>query len=139
MLKDQYYDTPFKSLSIYDPLGAVFAIMPWNYPFWQVLRYAAPIIMSGNVTLLKHTPNVIGCAKAIEKAFLEAGFPEGVFQQINIAIPQIENVIAADIVHGITLTGSEITGASVAALAGKHIKKNSIGTRWFRCIYLLNE
>jgi succinate-semialdehyde dehydrogenase/glutarate-semialdehyde dehydrogenase len=95
--------------------------------------------MSGNVTLLKHTPNVIGCAKAIEKAFLEAGFPEGVFQQINIAIPQIENVIAADIVHGITLTGSEITGASVAALAGKHIKKNSIGTRWFRCIYLLNE
>jgi succinate-semialdehyde dehydrogenase/glutarate-semialdehyde dehydrogenase len=124
MLKEHYYDTPFKSMSVYDPSGAVFAIMPWNYPFWQVLRYAAPAIMAGNVSLLKHAPNVVGCAKAIENAFLEAGFPKGVFQQISIDIPQVESVIASSIVCGITLTGSEMAGSSVAALAGKHIKKS---------------
>lgn len=124
MLKDEYYDTPFKSMSVYDPMGAVFAIMPWNYPFWQVLRYAVPAIMGGNVSVLKHSKNVIGCAKAIENAFLEAGFPEGVFQQITIEISQVESVIAADIVCGISLTGSEMAGASVGSLAGKHIKKS---------------
>ena len=139
MLRDERYDTPFTSMSVYDPTGAVFAIMPWNYPFWQVLRYAAPTIMGGNVTILKHAKNVIGCAKAIENAFLEAGFPEGVFQQITIDIAQVENVISSEIVQGITLTGSEMAGSSVAALAGKHIKKSVMELGGSDAFIVLND
>jgi succinate-semialdehyde dehydrogenase / glutarate-semialdehyde dehydrogenase len=112
-----------KAMISFDPIGCIFAIMPWNYPFWQVFRYAAPTIMAGNVTILKHAPTVFGCAKAIESIFMEAGFPEGVFQTIVVDTPQTERIIAADIVQGVTLTGSEYAGSSVAALAGKHIKK----------------
>ncbi|ULQ55380.1 NAD-dependent succinate-semialdehyde dehydrogenase [Flavihumibacter rivuli] len=111
-----------RSFVSHEPIGAVLAIMPWNFPFWQVFRYAAPTLMAGNVTLLKHAPNVCGCSLAIEGIFREAGAPEGVFQSLIIDTPEVERIITADIVQAVTLTGSERAGSSVAALAGKHIK-----------------
>ena len=107
----------------YSPVGAVLAIMPWNFPFWQVFRYAAPALMAGNVTLLKPAPNVPGCGIAIEQAFREAGFPEGVLACLLIDVPELKAVIADDRVAMITLTGSERAGTSVAALAGENVKK----------------
>lgn len=113
-----------QSLISFEPIGAVLAIMPWNYPFWQVFRYLAPTLMAGNVSLLKHAPNVIGCGIAIEKLLHEAGFPIGAFQHLILNTNDIEQIIQADIVRGVTLTGSESAGSSVATLAGKHIKKS---------------
>ena len=114
----------YRSFVSYHPIGAVLAIMPWNFPFWQVFRFAAPTLMAGNVGLLKHAPNVTGCSLAIEQIFLEAGTPEGVFQSLVIDIPEVEQLVAANIVQAVTLTGSERAGTSVAMLAGKYIKKS---------------
>ncbi len=114
----------FYSGVIYQPVGCVFAVMPWNFPFWQVFRYAVPALMAGNVTILKHAPNVFGCALMIQDIFREAGAPEGVFQSAIIDVPAVESFIASPVVQGVTLTGSEKAGASVAALAGKYIKKS---------------
>ena len=125
LLQDKIIDSDArKSLVAYDPIGAVFAVMPWNFPFWQVIRFAAPTIMAGNVALLKHAKNVSLCAKDIEAAFIEAGFPTGVFQTLIANANQSEQIIAHDIVQGVTLTGSESAGSAVASLAGKHIKKS---------------
>jgi len=112
-----------KSYVRYDPIGAILAIMPWNFPFWQVFRFAVPYLMAGNVALLKHARNVSGTAIAIEKLLLDAGFPVGVFQTLIVGSEAIESIINHEIVQGITLTGSEFAGSDVASIAGKAIKK----------------
>jgi succinate-semialdehyde dehydrogenase / glutarate-semialdehyde dehydrogenase len=124
LLHDEPLGSPTRGYVSFQSLGAVFAVMPWNFPFWQVFRYAVPTVMAGNVTLLKHAPNVCGCALAMEQLFKEAGFPEGVFQTLVMDVDMVEKIIASPIVQGVTLTGSEQAGAKVAALAGKHIKKS---------------
>jgi succinate-semialdehyde dehydrogenase/glutarate-semialdehyde dehydrogenase len=108
----------------FDPLGPVLAIMPWNFPLWQVMRFAAPALMAGNVAVLKHAPNVPGCALAIQHAFAEAGFPTGVFSSLLISDNQAaQRLVDHPIIRAVTLTGSERAGAAVAAAAGGRLKK----------------
>ncbi len=112
-----------KSHVAFRPLGVILAVMPWNFPFWQVFRFAAPSIMAGNTAVLKHASNVPGCSLAIEEAFSKAGFPEGVFQSLLIDQDQTSKLIAHDQVRAVTLTGSTAAGKKVASLAGENLKK----------------
>ncbi len=107
----------------YDPLGVILAVMPWNYPFWQVFRFAVPTIMAGNVGVLKHSSTTFGCGQAMESLFLEVGFPKHIFQNLVISGKQVKQVLENDYVKAATLTGSEAAGSSVAEIAGKNIKK----------------
>jgi succinate-semialdehyde dehydrogenase/glutarate-semialdehyde dehydrogenase len=124
-LADELIDTDAgKSYVAYQPLGTVLAVMPWNFPFWQVFRFAAPGLMAGNTGLLKHASNVPQCALAIEEVFNRAGFPAGVFRTLMISASQVETVISDSRVHAVTLTGSETAGRKVASTAGDQLKKS---------------
>lgn len=107
----------------FDPLGVVLAVMPWNFPLWQVFRFAAPALMAGNVGILKHASNVQKCAETIEKAFTAVGFPPGAFQNLAISSGRVERVIRDPRVVAVTLTGSEGAGSKVARVAGEELKK----------------
>ncbi|MBT4035104.1 MAG: NAD-dependent succinate-semialdehyde dehydrogenase, partial [Candidatus Marinimicrobia bacterium] len=112
-----------KSFVSFEPIGIVLAVMPWNFPFWQVFRFAAPALMAGNAAVLKHASNVPGCALAIENIFVKAGFPENLFRTLMISASQVEAVIMNPHVKAVTLTGSEAAGMNVAAIAGRELKK----------------
>jgi succinate-semialdehyde dehydrogenase/glutarate-semialdehyde dehydrogenase len=124
ILADQIIETDAsKSYVAYRPIGIVFAVMPWNFPFWQVLRFAAPALMAGNVGILKHASNVQGCAKEIEKIFHDAGFPKNVFRILVISSKYVKDVINNPLVKAVTLTGSTPAGKAVASQAGNVLKK----------------
>ena len=123
-LANEIIKTEFsKSYVSFQPLGVVLAIMPWNFPFWQVFRFAAPTLMAGNASVLKHASNVMGCAIAIEKIFNDAGFLENLFRTLVISSKKVEAVIRNKNVQAVTLTGSTPAGSTVASVAGSEIKK----------------
>lgn len=123
-LADEIVKTEYqKSYVSYRPLGVILGVMPWNFPFWQVFRYALPSVMAGNTCLLKHASNTPGCARAIASVFQEAGLPEDLFQALLIPGSRVEEVIADPRVAGVTLTGSTPAGRAVASVAGKYLKK----------------
>ncbi len=124
LLADEIIETDAdESFISYDPLGPILAIMPWNFPFWQVFRFAAPNLVAGNVGLLKHSSNVSRCALMIEEIFLEAGLPKGAFQTLLVNSDKIPDIIKDQRIKAVTLTGSEPAGSKVAEVAGKYIKK----------------
>lgn len=124
-LADEVIETDAgKSLVAHQPLGTVLAVMPWNFPLWQVFRFAAPALVAGNTGLLKHASNVPGSARVIEEIFRGAGAPEGVFTTLMIRASQVQRVVEDTRVHAVTLTGSEPAGRQVAATAGSNLKKS---------------
>lgn len=108
----------------YVPKGVILGVMPWNFPFWQVLRFCVPAMLAGNTVVLKHASICFGSGNAIEKMFLEAGFPEGVFQNLEVGHKEVKEILEHDAVKGVSLTGSGGAGAEVASIAGKNIKKS---------------
>ena len=125
ILKPEKIKTEYSVSEIhYAPLGVILGVMPWNFPFWQVLRFAVPAILAGNTVVLKHASICFGSGKLIEKLFLEAGFPKGIFQNLEIGHAEVKTVLENPIIKGVSLTGSEKAGAEIASIAGKNIKKS---------------
>lgn len=125
ILKPEKIKTEFRISKIhYIPKGVILGVMPWNFPFWQVIRFAVPAILAGNTVVLKHASICFGSGNEIEKIFLEAGFPKGVFQNLEIGHAEVKTVLENPVVRGVSLTGSEKAGAEVASIAGKNIKKS---------------
>ena len=124
LLSDELIETEAEESFIsYDPLGTILGIMPWNYPFWQVLRFAVPTITAGNTVLLKHASNVTGCALMLQKLFEASGYPKGCFQTLLANHESINKLIEDDRIKAVSLTGSEKAGRSIAEISGKHLKK----------------
>ncbi|TWT85353.1 Succinate-semialdehyde dehydrogenase [NADP(+)] 1 [Posidoniimonas polymericola] len=124
-LADQPMDrVPENAYLHYEPLGVLLGVMPWNFPFYQVVRFATPNLMAGNTVLVKHASNVPQCAQAIESLFAECGLPDGAYANLFVPTDYVEDIIADHRVQGVSLTGSEKAGAAVAELAGKHLKRS---------------
>ncbi|HLV23337.1 MAG TPA: NAD-dependent succinate-semialdehyde dehydrogenase [Moheibacter sp.] len=124
-LKDRNYETErYNAIVRYEPLGVILGVMPWNFPFWQVFRFAVPTILAGNTIVLKHASNVPKCAQLIEEIFIEAGFEKGYYLNLSLESKHIETVVEHPHIKAVSLTGSEKAGSSVASAAGKVIKKS---------------
>lgn len=140
VLKPEAIKTEFKISEIhYAPKGVILGVMPWNFPFWQVLRFAVPAVLAGNTTVLKHASICFGSGNAIEKLFLDSGFPKGVFQNLEIGHTEVEEVLANPIVQAVSLTGSEKAGAEVAAIASRYIKKSLLELGGSDAFIVLND
>ncbi|MCK8482058.1 NAD-dependent succinate-semialdehyde dehydrogenase [Psychroserpens algicola] len=128
-----------ESFISYDPLGTKLAVMPWNYPFWQVMRFAIPTLTAGNTALLKHASNVSGCALIIEDIFIKSGYPKGCFQTLLVDHNQIESIIEDESIKAVSLTGSEKAGKNIAEIAGKHLKKTVLELGGNNSCIVLND
>lgn len=125
ILKSEKIDSEFSYSEVhYVPKGVILGVMPWNFPFWQVLRFAVPAILAGNTVVLKHASICFGSGNAIEEVLLEAGFPEGIFQNLEVSHKEVKGILEHDVVKGVSLTGSGKAGGEVASIAGLNIKKS---------------
>ncbi|MBW7675830.1 aldehyde dehydrogenase family protein [Chryseobacterium chendengshani] len=140
VLQPEKIDSEYSISEIhYVPKGVILGIMPWNFPFWQVLRFAVPAILSGNTVVLKHASICFGSGNTIEEIFLEAGFPEGVFQNLEVGHKDVKEILEHPVIKGVSLTGSEKAGAEVASIAGQKIKKSLLELGGSDAFIVLND